>query len=482
MTTVRLLQILLIMISDAHIAQAIPDTILNLKQNAIVQSISFARVSDSKVLFSKNANSLLSPASVSKIVTSMALLKRFGPNHTFKTKVYYQGQIKNDTLMGDLIIVGGGDPSFVSENLWQIATDLRHYGITKVTGHLIIDHSIFDRHYRDASRKNNIHSSNHAYDAPISGFGLNFNTVALTIAPGSKVGSFANVEVDPYPSSNIIVKNNIKTVAPSYREKIRVTRFKQNNNQSTLKLSGSIKLDSKLKKVYRSIINPELHTALLVKSFLKSQGVLIKGSIQSKKSPKNKTFLTEHSSKPLSLIIRDLNIYSNNYIADVLTKQLAIDTPQAIGSFTGGAKKLVHFLRKHVGIKEGFTLKNGSGLSTHNRLSANNITQTLIYASKQSDLFPEFLASLPISGTSGTLKKRFLSRETKHLKGKIRAKTGTLTQPITVSSLGGYLYHKKHGMLAFSMIQNGLPNRRQPSLKDLHDHQERLLNYISNKL
>ena len=98
------------------------------------------------------------------------------------------------------------------------------------------------------------------------------------------------------------------------------------------------------------------------------------------------------------------------------------------------------------------------------------------------EYFPEFMTSLPTSGVDGTLKKRFKSPLTKHLKGKVRAKTGTLTQPISVSSLAGYINHKDHGLLAFAIIQNGKRSKNQPNILDLRFSQERALVKILSSL
>jgi D-alanyl-D-alanine carboxypeptidase/D-alanyl-D-alanine-endopeptidase (penicillin-binding protein 4) len=92
------------------------------------------------------------------------------------------------------------------------------------------------------------------------------------------------------------------------------------------------------------------------------------------------------------------------------------------------------------------------------------------------DLFPEFLASLPAAGWDGTLKKRLKrTGDPEALQGLFRAKTGTLTEPVTVASLAGYFRHPKHGLTAFCVLENGREGTAQPNLKDLRDRQDRLM-------
>jgi D-alanyl-D-alanine carboxypeptidase/D-alanyl-D-alanine-endopeptidase (penicillin-binding protein 4) len=74
---------------------------------------------------------------------------------------------------------------------------------------------------------------------------------------------------------------------------------------------------------------------------------------------------------------------------------------------------------------------------------------------------------------TGTLEKRFNLSETQTLRGKVRAKTGTLSEPVSVSSLAGYVYHPVHGLLAFAILQNGIVGKKQPGIDVLREMQDR---------
>src|SRR5262245_39584224 len=108
------------------------------EQKNVEQSVLVVRLADGKALYEKNADQLVSPASVTKLVTTAAVLSKFTPVHTFKTRFYFTGQRKNDRILGDLIVEGDGDPFIVSEKLWQLAADIKNLGIREFTGDLVI--------------------------------------------------------------------------------------------------------------------------------------------------------------------------------------------------------------------------------------------------------------------------------------------------------------------------------------------------------
>ena len=160
------------------------DRLLADKSAKVVQSVHLVRLSDGKTVYEHHPDLLVTPASVTKVLTAAAVLGRLGPAHTIKTPLYYTGTRKNERVSGDLIIVGSGDPFIVSEKLWQLAADIRNLGIREFRGDLVLDQSLFAGASRDLSRLEGAQTSRNAYDAPVSAFGVNFNTFALAIAPG----------------------------------------------------------------------------------------------------------------------------------------------------------------------------------------------------------------------------------------------------------------------------------------------------------
>ncbi len=87
-----------------------------------------------------NEGALFNPASVMKIVTSIAALDKLGANYRFRTEFYANGMVnpKTGELIGDLIVVSGSDPAFSIKDASNAGAALRKFGIQRVTGNLIV--------------------------------------------------------------------------------------------------------------------------------------------------------------------------------------------------------------------------------------------------------------------------------------------------------------------------------------------------------
>ncbi|MCH7495884.1 MAG: D-alanyl-D-alanine carboxypeptidase/D-alanyl-D-alanine-endopeptidase, partial [Candidatus Marinimicrobia bacterium] len=154
-----------------------------------------------EVLYSHNENKLLIPASNMKLFTTATALVRFGPNFTYKTKLYYDGAVTNGILNGNLIIRGSGDPTIsgryngnnITRTFQEWADSLKAMGITKITGDVIGDDDYFD----DVGMGYgwSWDDEPYYYSAHTSGLSFNDNTVDVRIRPGEKVGDKAIIEL-----------------------------------------------------------------------------------------------------------------------------------------------------------------------------------------------------------------------------------------------------------------------------------------------
>ena len=161
-------------------------------------------------------------------------------------------------------------------------------------------------------------------------------------------------------------------------------------------------------------------------------------------------------------------------MADMLLAKISSLDATNQDLFSNGSKILTQHMIEISGDKRS-VLKNGSGLSTDNSFSVRSLNKLLINAAKDFMISPDYISSLPLPRTEGSLKKRFLPRKYDIMAGKIRAKTGTLTKPISVSAIAGYMQHPKHGLIAFTIINNGIKGKRQPNIVQLRSDQERLI-------
>ncbi len=450
------------------------------KVNGSQESILIQRLSDNKVIYESDSQKVMIPASVSKIITSAALLHYFSPAFTFKTRFYAGGARQGDTIQGPLYIKGDGDPFITNEKLWQLAADLKHMGIKNFAGDLVIDNSLFDKENRDDSRVDSAASSSNAYDAPLSCFGVNFNTLPIAFAPGRSLGSPGLVSFDPYPLPELPIKNSTSTGSGT-KSSIQATRSSQ-GNKTSIAVSGTIASQGPISKLYRAMGDPVQEGGAVLLSFLNEAGIKVRGKIKEAPVPAGLPLLYTLESYNLGYIVHGLNHFSNNFIADMLVKRLGAAFPErglamseGSGTLENGVGAIERFLKNEVGIQDRFEIFNGSGLDHRNRFSAMQMIKVLSYMQNRMDLFPEFLASFPASGWSGTLENRFKGQKKSLIEGVVRAKTGTLSQPVSVSSLAGYMGHPKHGTLAFAILNNGQSAGNQPTVVEFRRRQDQAL-------
>ena len=90
---------------------------------------------------------LYRPASIEKVITSVTALARLGADYTMDTHLRYTGKIENDTLKGNLYLIGGFDPELMDEDLDSLVAAVEAQGIRYVTDTIAADVSMTDSVY-----------------------------------------------------------------------------------------------------------------------------------------------------------------------------------------------------------------------------------------------------------------------------------------------------------------------------------------------
>lgn len=377
------------------------------------------------------------PASVTKIATATAVLARLGPTFKFQTTLWSSGAIKSGVLNGDLILKGGGDPGFISESMWYLVNEFRRTGIHKINGNVVVDDTDFDAIRADESR--DPERVDRAYDAPVGAMSFNWNSINIFVRP-TNVGEAPSVVLDPI-DNGYRLENRAKTVNKT-GQSLDVSR-----SGNRIVVRGTIGISQPEAAIYKNIDDPAEWSGRNLVSFLEQRGVSVTGKVKLGKKPELAKLLAKSDSKPLAAAIADMMKFSNNFVAEMLTKNLAAQNGSTPASLEQGMK----LVRAHVvdsGIEEKrFTLINPSGLSRRNRLRPSDLALMLVQAQKSFPWFAEFLAAFPLSGQDGTLKKRMKDSE-----GWVRAKTGHLSG---VTALAGYAGQKDGRVRAFAFIYNG---------------------------
>lgn len=404
--------------------------------------IQVVSLNNGETIYKHNINTPLNPASCTKLVTTAAALKLLGPNYRFHTKFITDRRPIGGTV-GTLWVKGSGDPSIVIERLWRIARDLANTGLKKITGDIIIDDYYFDGYKYPGY----IEGSGRAYNSLTGAVSLNYNTINIIVSPASRVGMSPHIALDtagPY----FRVVNNAKTGPRGSKQNLNVVR-KDKEGEDIIFISGSIPVESPPKYIYRNITNPPLYFGLALKSLLEQNGVTVEGKVFRQPAPRAAYVLLDSVSKPLSLIVRDMNKFSNNFVAEQLVKTLGAQIDSVPGTTRKGMRVIENYLAQ-IGIEPGsYKLVNGSGLTRHNRIAASTLMKVLANTFVDFRIAPEVMSSFSIAGIDGTTKDRHTSDR---IKGLARAKTGTLAG---VSTLVGAIPSESGEMLGYTILMNG---------------------------
>ena len=349
-------------------------------------------------------------------------------------------------------LLAAGDPTLTTETLFGLVNEVAMRGITHVTGDLVVDDTFFDRVFEGPGWDQEI--GDHAYAAPVGALSVNFNTFAVRVLPGAKVGGPLKAEVwPPAPSIQVLMKGI--TRRRGTRSRLYVGTTRQPDDQIRVTVRGALSVSAENGRVIRRRVHrPDQYAGEMIQQLLAMRGIKIDGKVKTGPADPQQTQLVyTHWSQPLADTISTLNKYSNNFMAEQLLKTLGAEVSGAPGTWQKGNAAVGAFLTE-IGVPaDSFVLANGSGLNDTNRLTPTQITLLLKEMHERFDLRAEFVASLAVAGASGTINGRF---ENSPAVSKLRAKTGTLTG---VSALSGYVVTKSDEVLAFSVMMNDYRGR-----------------------
>ncbi len=405
-------------------------------------------LSDGHILFASHAHELLNPASDTKLFTSAAALSRLGPDYRWTTEVFLDASLDHGVERGNLTLRGKGDPSLVSERLWEIAAELWHQGLRQVKGDVVLDDSFFDQATQGPGWDQE--DTDRAYLAPISALASNWGSFAIYVSPGERPGQKARVEIEPM-SPYFKIEASVTTSGRGSR-RIRTSGYASRDGYH-VKVSGRIPADSPTAAFWRRVGDPTRYTGETFKAILAQRGIKVNGRVRrGSVSPSARLFYASESDS-LDVILKRLNKHSSNFVAEMLVKTLGAELRGVPGSWPNGIDAVEDFLAQDVGIPRGsYVMRNGSGLNDVNRFSADQVVRVLAYMYARLTLSPEYLSSLPIAGKDGTIRFRM---EDTPAAGRVRAKTGTLED---VSALSGYVESVGGRRYAFSLLVNDYPS------------------------
>ncbi|MFA7292939.1 MAG: D-alanyl-D-alanine carboxypeptidase/D-alanyl-D-alanine-endopeptidase, partial [Rhodocyclaceae bacterium] len=353
------------------------------------------RVDSDKPLLTHNAGKPMNPASAMKLVTTYAALDLLGPAHTWKTQALADSAPRDGKLEGPLYLRGSGDPSLTLERFWLLLRQLRARGVSELGGDLVLDRSAFLLPPHDPAAFDN--EPLRPYNAGADALLINFKSLRLTLSPDPANRSVVLITETPAEglrvSSRIVLSDSD---CGDWREKLKIV-----TDANSIEVSGSYATACGEKALHLSPWAANAQVERLFRALWRELGGKFNGQVREGEAPASARVLATQESPPLGEIVRDVNKWSNN----VMARQLFLSTANACPTTPEMAKSRIAQWLKDKGI-EGSVLDTGAGLSRIERVTAEGLGKLLLAAWK-SPVMPEMMASLPIAGSDGTLKKRF---------------------------------------------------------------------------
>lgn len=408
-------------------------------------------------LLAYKINEPRNPASVMKLVTTLAGLELLGPNHQWKTHFYADGEIQDGTLSGNLVIEGGGDPFFVRESFWHALHSIQEKGIKNITGDLIIDNSLYAQEKGDPGDfdKRPYRAYNAFPDAAL----VNFSAQQFVMIPYI---NRLHIYADP-PSSTLTIRNKVKLTNGKCRGLSALgMKVSDNGAETIVEFNGKYPRRCGERNMLRSVSKNTEFTFGVFKALWESIGGTINGSLKIGLLPPDSKLVHVSTSKPLREIIQYINKHSNN----VMARQLMLTIGKEINGKPGTKQTALLAIQdwfKQIGIQsKELVVENGAGLSRTARISAITLARLLEHGYR-SPFRPEYLSSLPIAGIDGTMRKRLNGNIPA---GSMRIKTGLLNN---VRSMAGYVTAKSGKEYIVVSLQNykGIQNWTGTQVQDV---------------
>lgn len=389
-----------------------------------------------------NAARPLNPASVMKLVTTYAALEKLGPAYAWKSELRSDALPRQGRLEGNLYFVGSGDPALTLERFWLLLRQLRERaGVQDIGGDLVADRSAYRLPPFDAAAFDN--EPLRAYNVNADAALVNYTALRFTLVPDQAAGTVRLVQ--EVPQEGLEVRAAIlpgSGECGDWREKLTV-RFEAASRR--LDIGGSFPLACGEKPLHLAPLAGDAYLGALFRPLWRELGGRLAGRVREGAVPAGSELLLRWESPSLAEIVRDTNKYSSN----VMARHLFLALDDAAPATPEGARRGLQRLLAAQGLQfPELQIDNGSGLARGDRIAARSLLQLLLAAWK-SPVMPEFMASLPLAGRDGTLKRRFGNGSSA---GRAHLKTGSIDG---VRAWAGYVTDGEGRRWALAVLANG---------------------------
>jgi serine-type D-Ala-D-Ala carboxypeptidase/endopeptidase (penicillin-binding protein 4) len=393
-------------------------------------------------LYNHDGDRLFIPASNVKLITTAVALRQLGATTRLRTSVY---QLPRTGNTSNLLVVGRGDPSLTITGLQSIAQQLKQRGERQI-GQISFDDSYFrgeqinsDWEWGDLSTD---------YAPTINSLILNQNSNPLVVSQ-QQIGMPLQYTWKNPSLNNWQVDNQSLTVPANQNSNVNAIAI---FGKPILKLTGKLAINANPTQIDLPLVNPaESFTTAFRQSLTNSDITVGTTRLVAGQTNINLPEIAAIDSQPISELINETNQRSNNVYAEVLLKSIGHSHPEHLTSNEDTSNLGITIVKQRLtemGIDaQSYRISDGSGLSRHNLVAPTAFTQ-LLSAMATTPTGQIYRNSLPVSGTSGSLKNRMKGTLAQ---GIVQAKTGSMSG---VVSLSGYISPPRYSPLVFSIILN----------------------------
>ncbi len=417
-------------------------------------AISVYDLTDGKPLYGYQADKLSRPASTMKLLTTITALARPEADEPFRTEVWYQGTIEQDTLQGDVYVIGGFDPEFDEEALDSLVAAVARFPFSVIRGKV----------YGDVSMKDSLYwgsgwlwdDTPYSFQPYLSPLMLNKGVVTVTATPGER-GDTARLACTP-TSSYYTLTNKTRSRTPS-AGRFRVGRdWLVNGNNITV--TGNV--DARRAGTVNIFSSQDFFMHTFVER-LQARGISASSYLFGEFRQDSLSVRMASYETSMQDVVKQIMKESDNLNAEAMLCRLGAQSSGKKRVSAEDGLSAVRMLMKKLGHDpDRYNLADGCGLSNYNYLSPELLVSFLRYAYSRTDVFQKLYKALPIGGVDGTLEFRMKKGTPSHKN--VHAKTGSFT---AINCLAGYLKAGNGHMVAFAIMnQNVLSGREARAFQD----------------
>ena len=380
-------------------------------------------------LFAYHADLPLLPASVMKAFTTAAALHYLKPEYVFSTVLSADALPEQGVIRGNLYLKASGDPFFTPEQMHAFAARMAFEGIHALRGTLIVDTTVQEAELYPSAW--DVEDIGETYAPPLSPLSYAFNAFALRMVGGNSPDRKPDIEIMPDLPMFHVANNALVTAKGKTRLSVTVVDPAPDGGVAVM-VDGTITAGDTFRN-YLTIKRPAEYFLAAFFAALRQEGIETDLMVRFGAMPAEANVLITQESLPLGVLIRNMNLVSNNFMAELILRQTGGQVFGFPGSTEKGVRALQQFLEE-IGIPPAAHEQwDGSGLSKRNRSTAMVIARLFLAMRARYDIGPDFMAALSTNGGEGTLAAQI--KEPEYYR-RFRAKNGALRG---VYAAGGYL-------------------------------------------